>query len=293
MPDFGIFRGFGSKLFSDKLYAGQLPTQLGGITASGLLDYYPNAAAAYSLRKLRSAYTGYAIRVRRSSDNTEQDIGFTEFNELNIPALTTFCGVYNGFITTWYDQSGNGNNATQSTAANQPQIVSSGSLLTTNGKPHIQFDGSNDQLNANYVNTPTTYSHFVVGKVITIAPNVYTILQINSNSLLRGNNGRLQFLTNTGSYQGVDIGVFNTNQNLITAIWDGSQNNLALNNNSFVTGSVSGTSTTSSTIGIGWQPSAGGNYTNLYAQEIIRYTTNQISNRTGISTNINSYYGIY
>ena len=29
MPDFGIFRGFGSKLFSDKLYAGQLPTQLG------------------------------------------------------------------------------------------------------------------------------------------------------------------------------------------------------------------------------------------------------------------------
>jgi hypothetical protein len=29
MPDFGIFRGFNSKLFSDKLYAGQLPTQLG------------------------------------------------------------------------------------------------------------------------------------------------------------------------------------------------------------------------------------------------------------------------
>jgi hypothetical protein len=29
MPDFGIFRGFNSKLFSDKLFAGQLPTQLG------------------------------------------------------------------------------------------------------------------------------------------------------------------------------------------------------------------------------------------------------------------------
>jgi hypothetical protein len=29
MPDFGIFRGFNDKLFGDKLYAGQLPTQLG------------------------------------------------------------------------------------------------------------------------------------------------------------------------------------------------------------------------------------------------------------------------
>jgi len=29
MPDFGIFRGFNDKLFGNKLYAGQLPTQLG------------------------------------------------------------------------------------------------------------------------------------------------------------------------------------------------------------------------------------------------------------------------
>ncbi len=42
----------------------------------GLLDDYPSAAAAYSVRKLRSAYTGSAIRVRRASDNAEQNIGF-------------------------------------------------------------------------------------------------------------------------------------------------------------------------------------------------------------------------
>jgi len=30
-----------------------------------LLDDYPSAAAAYSLRKLRTAYSGSAIRVRR------------------------------------------------------------------------------------------------------------------------------------------------------------------------------------------------------------------------------------
>ena len=59
MPDFGIFRGFNDKLFGDKLSAGQLPINLGLIGSEDfsalLLDFYPNAAAAYSLRKLRSA----------------------------------------------------------------------------------------------------------------------------------------------------------------------------------------------------------------------------------------------
>jgi len=44
--------------------------------SSLLLDLYPGATVAYSLRKLRTAYSGSAIRVRRSSDNTEQDFGF-------------------------------------------------------------------------------------------------------------------------------------------------------------------------------------------------------------------------
>jgi hypothetical protein len=41
-----------------------------------LLNDYPNAAVAYSLRLLRSAYTGDAIRVRRASDNDELEIAF-------------------------------------------------------------------------------------------------------------------------------------------------------------------------------------------------------------------------
>jgi type III restriction enzyme len=43
-----------------------------------LLDQYSGAAAAYSLRKLSTSYSGSAIRVRRSSDNAEQNIGFNE-----------------------------------------------------------------------------------------------------------------------------------------------------------------------------------------------------------------------
>ena len=109
-----------------------------------LLDAYPGAAAAYSVRKLRTAYVGSAIRVRRSSDNTELNIGFSGVN-LDNTALTSFCSGTNGFVTTWYDQSGNANNATQTTAANQPQIVSSGSIINVNSKPCLQFTNSSTQ----------------------------------------------------------------------------------------------------------------------------------------------------
>jgi len=122
--------------------------RVGGFTPSGgatpyvgLLDTYPGASAAYSVRLLKSTYTGSAIRVRRSSDNAEQDIGFSGGN-LDTTSLTSFCGAGNGFVTTWYDQSGNGVNATQSTAANQPQIVSAGAIYTDiNGFPSIRMAG--------------------------------------------------------------------------------------------------------------------------------------------------------
>ena len=104
---------------------------------TGLLDTYSGAAAAYSLRLLDTSYTGNAIKVRRSSDNAEQDIAFVN-NELDTASLETFASGTDAFVTTWYDQSGNGNNATQTTAAGQPKIVSNGTSLgyieTTQGQ---------------------------------------------------------------------------------------------------------------------------------------------------------------
>jgi hypothetical protein len=126
-----------------------LPSFMGfdkaGFGVPPLLDLYPGAAAAYSVRLLRTSYTGSAIRVRRSSDNTEQDIGFSSGN-LDTTALTSFCSGTNGFVTTWYDQSGNGRDVLQTTAANQPQIVSSGSVLTENGKPCVNFTSNNKRM---------------------------------------------------------------------------------------------------------------------------------------------------
>jgi hypothetical protein len=103
-----------------------------------LLDLYPNAAAAYSLRLLRLAYTGAVVRVRRSSDSTEQDFTAAQVTD---GTLATFCGAGDGFVRTWYDQSGSGNNAIQATTSLQPQIVSNGSLIAQAGNPAINFLG--------------------------------------------------------------------------------------------------------------------------------------------------------
>ena len=120
-----------------------------------LLDRFAEGvAAAYSLSQLFTTYTGYAIRVRRSSDNAEADIGF-DGTDLDTSSLTSFCSGTDGFVTTWYDQSGNGNNATQATAASQPKIVSSGSVITVNGYQVIQYDGTDDNLGTSLTATGT------------------------------------------------------------------------------------------------------------------------------------------
>jgi hypothetical protein len=117
------------------------------ISSAYLLDNISGSATgAYSVvRKLRTAYAGSAVRVRRSSDNTEQDIGFSG-GVLDTASLLSFVGAGNGFVVTLYDQSGNSRNLTMATTANQPQIAASGAMITVNSNPAMQFDGTNDNL---------------------------------------------------------------------------------------------------------------------------------------------------
>ena len=67
-----------------------------------------------------------------------------------------------GFVETWYDQSGNGKDATQATAANQPKIVDAGSLVS-NG---LDFDGVNDLMNmpTDIISNVNSVSVFLVSK---------------------------------------------------------------------------------------------------------------------------------
>jgi hypothetical protein len=95
--------------------------------------------AAFSLRLLSSTYLGACIRVRRSTDNTEQDIGFNTYHALDTTALLSFCGVGSGFVTIVYDQSGNSRNRTQTIQNRQPRIVLNGVVETFKNKPAINF----------------------------------------------------------------------------------------------------------------------------------------------------------
>jgi Alpha-L-arabinofuranosidase B, catalytic len=119
-----------------------------------LLDVYPNAAFAFSFRKLRNAYAGSAVRIRRSSDNAEADIGFDGEGDFDTAAAASHIGGGSGFIVTWYDQSGNGRDVTQATAADQPTYTASG----ISGLPVASFDGANEYLitSANFALFPLT-----------------------------------------------------------------------------------------------------------------------------------------
>jgi len=117
------------------------------ILAPLLLDDYPNARSAYSLRRLRNGYYGYSIRVRRNLDGMEQDIGFLKDGTLDIPSLLSFVGLFDGMVSILYDQSGNGMHLdAQVYNTRMPKIISAGVLHTSNGLPAIFFDGSNDVL---------------------------------------------------------------------------------------------------------------------------------------------------
>lgn len=119
----------------------------GSAPVTPLLDLYGSAAVAYSTRKVRSAYAGSCLRVRTSAvGNAETDIGFDANGNLDEVALTAAIGANNGTVVTWYDQSGNGINVTQATAANQPQLVSAGTILKNNGRVTLLGNGSSQSL---------------------------------------------------------------------------------------------------------------------------------------------------
>lgn len=108
----------------------------------GPLDAFASSLlAGYSVRRrLFTAYTGPLIRVRRSSDDAEQDIGASA-GLLDTVALLAFCGAGNGFVTTIYDQT-ESVNLIRTTAVIQPQVVSAGSLYLLAGHPSARFNGT-------------------------------------------------------------------------------------------------------------------------------------------------------
>jgi hypothetical protein len=283
---------------------GNMP--IGGGT-SYLLDTY-TAAAAYSLRQLKTGVTN-VVRVRRSSDSAESDFTATEITD---GTLTTWTGANDGFVVTWYDQSGSGYDLTQVSAAAQPFIVSSGTLITDNSKACIQ---NNAAANHNLNNTSVSVSiaqrsHYSVFSMQTqkIDGRIYSFNvgtgsdfnKVNSVVFQQGNSGRNDefgvFGSSSTSYflsKGVRSTV--TTQTLVCDEISGTTGTLYQNGSSVAT-DTSFTAFTTSTrlyIGAGLVSGSVGNYGDIKYQEFIFFDTDQSSNRAAIESDINTYYSIY
>lgn len=98
----------------------------------GPLDAYTTdlSVAMSVARRLLSSYTGALIRVRRSSDDTEEDFSYDVNGNLDTAALLAFCGAGDGYIRWLYNQVGNGWDFGRATASGQPRVVSAGALVT-------------------------------------------------------------------------------------------------------------------------------------------------------------------
>ena len=268
---------------------------------SGLLATYTGAAAAYSVRQL-SDKAVIAITVRRDSDDEEKRFGFDSNGDLDTTGIADFCTTANGYVSQWWDQSTNGNHATQSTAGSQPQIYNGTAVITENGKPAIEF--TSDHLHAVYSTTSsedfplTTFQ--VIETATTSGNQTFTSLNKSDNTdpirsaiSLGGNYGYynrdndLTVVTSSSAQSAI--------QALITITDTGTIGNVYYNASQIVTnGSTDIGTTTIDRLSLGaFRENTPSNFLNGHLQEVIVYNSNQSSNRTGIESDINTYFSIY
>lgn len=288
---------------------------LQSFSTSYLLDTYSSSAiVGYSLRKLSSTAT-VSCRVRRSSDNVEQDIGFVGDN-LDTTSLLSFIGANNGWIVKMYDQKGTGKNLTQSTASAQFQIVNVGSLITNSLGQVTALTNSLD-----FMDTPTTlgipnltngYSVFGVTQTVsqvssgTNNVNYYwditngtsssTTDRLMLNGVLGspGNPTTLRSAVQAGQIDAIDT-PYSTGVKLLSNTFNINNHRFWVNNSLIGATTptlVSYTGNTKLRINdSGWLVSNAP--ANQKFNEIILFNTDMTTEVNNINTNINSYYGIY
>ena len=252
------------------------------LPALPLLDTYTGAAAAYSLRDLSSSTTN-VVRVRRSSDNTEQDFTSTQVTD---GTLETFVGAGNdGFVTVWYDQSGNNYDISAANSLYQPQIVSSGILNQDNGIPYVYYNGLN-QYGLSVSGIPS--------QTVNVWSTYYGISSEPRHTILNSNSSTYAGLIQQGSGTSADANMgsisYFKNNSAVTNTRNDLYTNLQTDGWSLVRmESVS----VSNVI----RPHAFDSFQNYWngaarVNEFILFSNTQ-TNISGIETNINDYYTIY
>jgi len=288
-----------------------------------LLDCYPGAAAAYSLRKLDNDYTGNCIVVQRDNGDTSA-IGFAG-NFLDTAAMKTFCGEGAGDscrVRLWYDQSGNGRFARMDTMRRQPLIMIDGAVVYQAGKPSLFFTGvapsvgnTGSRLDINggtMTNNIGAFTSFDVrglsDSTTIISRWVYFLTTGGGVARLltgKGGTGSHRYLSggrrlDADAFESTEtaelhnrsamIGtvIYNYQNTSVTQYRNGTQ--LSTNTSWLTSGNTSATNSQTQFIG------NNGTFATPWAgniSELIFYESDQSTNRTAIETNINAFYSIY
>lgn len=295
---------------------------------SYILDLYPTAHHAYSLRKLRTAYTGAALRIRRTTaapnpvTTTTVDLSFDSNNTISFSSAITYVsgattvaitlgefaqGTVDGLtahsiinVVTWFDQSGNGKNPTQATASAQPRLVNViggiSTLETSGGKVTVRFvkTSSNFLTLADTTANINNMSSYFVGSFLnnTGSQIGYAIGTVNRFYMPYVPSGSLiiyaGYSTNATAIQ-LETS-FNTNRKLYELLAPSPLNSAVAQG--WSNGVAKGTATLASAANNVIQLGTGAtNYLDGYIQEVIGWQSN--TNRIGIETDINQYWQIY
>ena len=282
----------------------------GGGGSSFLLDDYPNTNGySYSLRQLSSTVTN-VVRVRRGSDNTEQDFTAAGITD---GTLATFCGGSEGFVAKLYDQSSS-SDVYNFTALQQPKIFAEDGIggfevLLQNGKPCMEFDGIDDSLQVLLALPPLSSAYYLFAVNTFVSgpgpgePEVYMYglkadfpAPFNGNNSIRWNglgaafrgSSDLSFIASQGTQY-----LYYARQQSGPGPFSGS----TIKANSFpnpITGFADNGSAPINTITLGDNPNNyAGQNSNIRLQEFILYLTDPGVNATPIESNINTHYSIY
>ena len=261
--------------------------------ATTLLDIHPGAASAYSLRLLRAAYINSpVVQVRNGSTNGLRNCTAAEVVD---GTLATFCSGADGFVRTWYDQSGNDNHAAQTVDnAWQPKIIASGSLILNNGRPVVQFNGS---------------SHTITQTVFTTIPQPFTVITVakrnsdtgSNQNIFRSNGVEAVNFFNSGDSNNLygfagsapKLGDTPIDTRFLSSVaYNGASSTNFFNGTQSTVDLGTGSLTSSTILSIGSNASPN-SFASIDMPELIFYGSSQASNFASIATNINAFYGIY
>ena len=277
---------------------------------TGLLNesYGSGAAAAYGTRRLNGNYTGACMTIRRASDGTTTTIGFVG-EDIDESAIETFCTGTTCTVQVWHDQSqsggtGSGNDASQTTPANQPTIYTGGALVKEGGRLAVEFDGISDILSGNASLTHTQSTMLIVWKKDDTAGGTYSsrVFRIGDGSTRQNDltiwvNKADRSLVN---YNRRESGVmtslqFDNNdvlsQNVLFAVSESTELEAYVNTATQGTTSITTAQISTTTVHLGGEyDGLAGTYMSGTIQEAIFYTSDKSANRTDIEGNVSDYY---